>query len=177
MPRVVRLPAHVRDGELRVHWDRDEDMGTSCIHAYGPRPDANLALSTFEEGEIEFRDDDARMKAFLQLGAKRGKSLVQRLEERGYDPRTLVFSIRRKSSPPPVEADPQGVADDILKRLEDAQSALRRLKDSLGRADEAKGVHILDGDEMAEIQDARTDAELALSACIDLLGDGMAVAD
>lgn len=78
MPSLVRLPAHVPAGEIRVYWDAtDEATG---LHVWGPRGVTWGVLDHFTRPRPgSARDGD------------RSTSLVQWLENLGYDPKTLVL--------------------------------------------------------------------------------------
>lgn len=79
MAKRYRVPV-ARPGELRAQFGKDPDLGLDILYVWGgsgaSKPDARV-LSTAIEEAVVFD----------------GKPLRQVLEERGYDIRTLRFSI------------------------------------------------------------------------------------
>lgn len=162
MPQVVRLPAHVKEGEVRAYWDSTwEDTGI-FIAGGGARSivrDALCGQPIVPGGG----DTGALFDAFASRAVKRGPSMIDRLEAEGYDPKTLVFSIMRKDSPPPAEKPPS----DIRSRLEAMQSLVVRLGRSLEDESDHKGVYVFDHSEMSELQEIATDCESVISELLD----------
>ena len=166
MPYVVRLPGHVQDDELRVYWDRTDDGDD--LHVWGPRRMQRFALDIFTSKRLALNDDLLNSYTARTSGMVRDEpSYLDELEEAGYDPKTLVFSIRKKDTPKP-QVD---VPDDILKRLEDAQTALLRAAESLRNATETKSVYILDEDEHHDLVEAIDDASTAVIKALNKAGE------
>ncbi len=163
MPPLIRLPGHVNDDEVRVYWDRTDEGDD--LHVHGPRSVRRFAMSIFTaKREAAAGDMTERFRA-RQAGYVEDKpSYLEELEALGYDPRTLVFSIRKKGSPPP-DAE---VPDDIRKRLEDAQQALQALRQAVHEREECKGVYLYSDDEYTALCDAVSDAETAIARAIDI---------
>jgi hypothetical protein len=93
-----------------------------------------------------------------------GPSIEDTLREMGYDPRTLVFSIRKQGEPP----RPAAVPDDVRARLEDASMALRVLAKALAAREEAKGVHVFDDGEMDDVVNALGEAQASVAHAAEL---------
>lgn len=94
---------HWDDGWLSAYWGR-ESRGYRKDLVFGSpcRPDGHLLYGAF---------------CFVEV--MKGKTLVQELEERGYDITTLQFSIKRKwkpnEKPEPHAANPDGEKGDGAK--------------------------------------------------------------
>lgn len=163
MPRVVRLPAHVRKDEVRVYWDRTDEGDD--LHVFGPGSIRRFALSIFDGRSIRFKNIGDQMMADASGQIVHDDSPLKVLEDAGWDLRTLVFSIRRKDRAPVDEVVP----DDLRKRLDEAQEALRGLSAALDAAAETKDVFVLDQAEMDAIREARSQADDAVASVIDAL--------
>lgn len=165
MPRLVRLPAHINDDEVRVYWDKTDDGDD--LHVWAPRGIRGFAMSIFTAKRLDIASEalHERYAARAEGIVKDTPSYLEELEAAGYDPRTLIFSIRKKGAPEPVVEVP----DDIRRRLEDAQTAILALSSALNAAPEAKGVYIMSQDEGDAVRDAATKAEAAIASALDML--------
>ena len=165
MPDMVRLAAEVPDGELRIYWDRTDDG--DCLHAWGPSRIRVAILDLVAGKRLAFRED-ADFGTRLRLEGtvlERAPSLVEELEARGYDPRTLVLSVRKKGMPAP----PVAVPDDLRGRLDTAGAALKAVAKAVEAGEEAKGIHLYDAAEMDRLRESLGEAEAALGRAVALL--------
>lgn len=164
MPEVVRLAADVPEGELRVYWD-ETDEGR-CLHAWGPRHASRVILDMLAGKRLALRGDVSFAARLDMYGGvlEEGPSIEDTLRAMGYDPRTLVFSIRKQGVP----AQPAAVPDDVRTRLEDASMALRTLAKALAAREEAKGVHVFDDGEMDDVMNALGEAQAAVAHAAEL---------
>jgi len=172
MPPLIRLPAHVNDDEVRVYWDKT--IAADDLHVWGPRSVRRLVLGIFTEKRLDLASTDIgdRFDARQQGIVEDKPSYLDELVAAGYDPHTLVFSIRKTGTAAPVV----DVPDDLRKRLEDAQTALLNISSLLDEAGEAKGVYILSEADRNALGAAASTAEIAVSSALDALNDPSAQA-
>lgn len=155
MPPLVRLPAEVPDGECRIYWSAQEDGGTPCLHVWGPPSVRHAVLNHFAGEREEIAGDmgvrfDLRMSGILV----NKKSFVDELEEAGWDPSTIVFSIRKKDF---IE-EAQGPKEDVPGHLDRAFESIAKLKLALKRGDQAKGTLVFTEDEVFDIEEIADEA-------------------
>lgn len=162
MPEVVRLPAHVKNGEVRAYWDVTSE-GRGIFVDGGPA--GRIVLDALCSGPIEPGSSGSLTHAFVSGAIRTGKSMVDKLEEEGYDPKTLVFSIMRKDAPPPTPLP----AGDLRAKLEEAQSLLVRLGRLLDMEGDHKGVYVFDQTEMDDLRDLASGCGDAVAVVLDAL--------
>ena len=161
---LVRLPGYVNDDEVRVYWNNTE--GREDVHVWGPRSIARFALSIFTEKKTVLNEDKIDIYTARREGMIQDEpSVLDNLESAGYDPKTIVFSIRKKNSIQPVAEVP----DDLRKKLEVAQQAISQLQELLSQRDEAKGVFVFSDKEFWEIQQKVRKANTEIEAALNVL--------
>jgi len=164
MPPLVRLPAEVPDGECRIYWSEQEDGGKPCLHVWGPRGFRNFVLDHFGGKRPEIVDDLG-----VQLNLRTSgvlvdrKSFVDELDEAGWDPASIVFSIRKKGF---VE-EKDGSPDDVPSHLDRAYEAIARLKSALKDADQAKGTLVFTEDEVFAIEEIADEAMAEIASAME----------
>ncbi|WP_327211111.1 hypothetical protein [Rhizobium leguminosarum] len=101
MPQVVRLPAHVKEGEIRAYWDSTWE-GTDVFVAGGDA--RHIVMMALCAPQMEPGDGGMGVlfEAYASRAVKQGMSMVDKLKAEGYDPATLVFSIMRKDARSPA---------------------------------------------------------------------------
>lgn len=162
MPEVVRLPAHVKKGEVRAYWDVTPE-GRGIFVDGGPA--RSIVLDALCSSPIEPGPGGSLTHAFVSGAIRTGKSMVDKLEEEGYDPATLVFSIMRKDAPPSAPMP----AADLRSRLEKVQSQLVRLRRVLDMEDDHKCVYVLDQSEMEDLREIASECGDSVGFILDAL--------
>lgn len=163
MPHVVRLPAHVSEDEVRVCWDTVDQA--SDVSVWGPRSGGVLALSHFCGKQQVVSGSMADMFDLRMSGiVSDGPSFMEQMADRGYDPQTVVFSIRKKGSPPPAE-----LPVDVRKLVEDAQEASTALEQALNGMESLKGFYVLDQEGYEDLSDRISAMQQSLAKALDLM--------
>jgi hypothetical protein len=165
MPEAVRLPPHVGEDEVRVYWD-STDEGT-CLHVWGPRGVSRLVLEHLASERPTFKGefgDNFRARAAGLLVNE--PSFADELDKLGYDPKTLVFSIRKKGA----AAAPAMAPDDLLARLEAVETALGKVMRTVEGLTVCKGVYVMDDDERDALSDELASALEAVESAVDGVG-------
>jgi hypothetical protein len=142
----------------------DEGAG---LNAWGPRSLCRMVSGHLVDKRVGIRDGvgfGASMRLHETV-LERQPSLVDELVAAGYDPETLVLSIRRKGAP----AAPVEVPDGMLTRMEDAQSALAILATAIDAFEETKDVYVLDQAERDALRTSVSDAQGAVDRAMGLL--------
>lgn len=162
MPQVVRLPAHVREGEIRACWESKPE-GADIYFTGGPARE--IVMMALAAAPIELGDggSGAVFDAFASRAVRHGVSLIDKLEAEGYDTRTIVFSIMRKDAPPaPVEQP-----TDLRGRLENLQSKIGELSTWLENGTDHKSVYLFDEAEMEKMIEIGKECEDAITSLLD----------
>lgn len=163
MPHVVRLPAHVSEDEVRVCWDTVDQA--SDVSVWGPKSVGVLALSHFCGKQQVVSASMPDMFHLRMSGiVSDGPSFMEQMAEQGYDPQTVVFSIRKKGSSPPEQ-----LPVDVRKLVEDAQEASTALEKILHDMESLKGFYVLDQEGHEELSDRISAIQQSLAGALDLM--------
>jgi hypothetical protein len=162
MPQVIRLPAHVKEGEIRAYWDSTWEAAGVFVAGGDAR---RIVLSALCAPPMEAGEGDigALFEAYASGAVTQGVSMVDKLKAEGYDPTTLVFSIMRKDAPPPAEVPPY----DMRARLEDLQTRIENLHRMLDDETDHKSVYVFGDSEMDQMREIAVDCQTAISALLD----------
>jgi hypothetical protein len=164
MSKLVRLPAVIPDDEIRV-WCEPSAGGRSKLHAHAPGSLLTYALAILGAERFGIREevDFATRLNLEERYLARRRTPLEELEAAGFDPETLVLSIRRKGSPSPVTV----VTDDLRARLEEAQAALAAFSASIEGIDETKGVFVLSERERDALVESAINAAGAVTSALE----------
>lgn len=86
----VRPLGPAKDGQIKVGWGREPHETPDICYAWGngvPKGDANMVMHALSS---------ERLRPTLTGNPQWEKSILDELEERGYDLTTLKFSIQKK---------------------------------------------------------------------------------
>jgi hypothetical protein len=162
MPQVVRLPAHVKEGEIRAYWDSTWE-GTDVFVAGGDARQIVMMALCAPQMEPGDGGMGPLFEAYASRAVTQGVSMVDKLKAEGYDPETLVFSIMRKDAAPSPDEPPS----DMRARLEHIQTRIVSLYRTLEDEGDHKSVYVFDDSEMDEMRRLASDCETAISDLID----------
>jgi hypothetical protein len=165
MARLVRLPPTVGSDEVRVFW-QSEPGEFSSLGVEGPRGIYHMALSHFGHKRQEFVGSlvdslEARMDGKLVDKP----SFLDELVAEGFDPTTLVFSIRKKGLPAPTDVVPV----DPRKLIEDAQQESLDLEADLDGLDTVKDLTVADYGDMDNLKERISRIQKGLAAALAML--------
>ena len=146
MPALIPM-AQDEDSELRISYREDpESLNGNDIYMVGPNDGRSLLMALYDKPNVP-RDDTMTSSIDFYAMSRKGPSIMENLISMGYDPKTLVISIRKQGAE--FEQEKKATHNDVSSLLE----RLKALTQSMESYETAKGVAIFDEDTTLDMVD------------------------